>query len=125
MQSVKGRRLSPAYVDPPRSNASWVGERNAAQPEGEVWNPWTGDIWDALFTRKGARYSVDVTLPPFGSELLAFDDAGHKLAGVPAMAWQESNNQVVGDTGWSIDTVGDSEKGVDAHEHLDMAKLTD
>ena len=89
----------------------------------EIWDAWTGDVYEAAFTRKNKTASFDVSLPPFGSELIEFDNSGKKR---PApVVWREMKRQSVGDDGWTVVAIGNSEKGVGVETHLKMVKLAD
>lgn len=91
----------------------------------EIWDPWTGDNHQTAFTRANGHVSLSVSLPPFGSELIAFNEdhqSGHEVT--PA-TWITTKRQEVGAEGWKIDAVGDSAQGVGIHLNLKMATLTD
>ena len=90
----------------------------------QVWDPWTGEVHGTNFSRKHGRVSLNVALPAFGSELIAFSNASHTPLPVPPR-WTELKQENVGARGWSVDAVGDSEKGVGIHLHMDMAELKD
>jgi hypothetical protein len=91
----------------------------------ELWDPWTGSVQKAAFTRKSGHASVQVSLPPFGSQLLAFNDANRNGSTIAPVTWTETKRQNVGEAGWSVDAVGNSEKGIGVQVHVDMAKLAD
>lgn len=105
----------------PKSARVEIVDRGAPQ----VWDPWTGAVREAAFDTKDGRVAMDVSLPPSGSELLVFDDVNSNRASVAPVAWTETKRQDVGEEGWSVDAVGNSEKGVGIREHLSMEKLTD
>jgi len=93
----------------------------AASPE--LWDAWTGDVEPAASTLKEGHISLDVSLPPFGSELIAFG-ALRKSATAPVIR-TETKRQNIGEAGWTVDAKGDSESGIGIAEHVTMAKLTD
>jgi len=91
----------------------------------ELWDPWTGDVHQVTFRREGGHISVDAALPPFGSELLAFNRAHRNKAENTTVSWTEIKAQNVGEAGWAVDAVGNSEKGIGIDLHVKMTKLTD
>jgi hypothetical protein len=91
----------------------------------EIWDPWTGSVNQATYDTTDGGIAVAVSLPPFGSELLAFGDTNRNTTSAGAAAWTEMKRQDVGASGWEVEAVGDSDKGVGMREHLKMATLTD
>ncbi len=91
----------------------------------ELWDPWTGDVNQVAFRRESGHISVDAALPPFGSELLAFNRAHRDKAENTTVSWTETKAQNVGEAGWTVDAVGNSEKGIGIDLHVKMTKLTD
>jgi len=89
----------------------------------ELWDAWTGAVEPAAFIRKDGSITVEVSLPRFGSELIAFGSS-RKQATLPGIL-TETKRQEVGEAGWIVDASGDSEKGIGIVEHVTMAKLTD
>jgi hypothetical protein len=103
------------------TSSATVEFTEAASPE--LWDAWTGDVESAAFIRKDGYISIEVSLPPFGSELIAFGALrGHATAPVIPT---ETKRQNVGEAGWTVDAKGDSEKGIGIAEHVTMAKLSD
>lgn len=91
----------------------------------EQWDPWTGDVHEVASQRASGHVSVDVSLPPFGSELIAFNKAHPDKAENTLVIWTETKAQNVGEAGWTVDAVGNSEKGIGIDLHVKMTKLTD
>jgi hypothetical protein len=91
----------------------------------ELWDAWTGDVQQVAFRRESGHVSVDISLPPFGSELIAFNKAHRVKAENTAVSWTETKAQNFGEAGWTVEAVGNSEKGVGIDLHVNMAKLTD
>jgi len=91
----------------------------------EIWDPWTGVVREAAHDSKDGGVALAVSLPPFGSELLVFGDTNRNATPAGAVAWTETKRQDVGVSGWQVDAVGDSDKGVGIKEHMEMATLTD
>lgn len=110
-------------TNPDATNVSTTVEFNeSAVPQ--VWDPWTGEVYGTLFNRKKGHVSLSLALPAFGSELIAFNNESHLPLPVPAQ-WTELKRQAIGTRGWSVDAVGDSERGVGVPVHVDMAELKD
>ncbi len=103
------------------TSSATVEFTEAASPE--LWDAWTGDVEPVAFTLKDRHISIDISLPPFGSELIAFG-ASRRHATAPEIL-TETKRQNVGEAGWIVDAKGDSEKGIGIAEHVRMAKLTD
>lgn len=107
------------------------GERRSAKVEfneraaPELWDPWTGNIQRADFARAGDHVDIDVDLPPFGSELIVFDEAGPHLPPPASITSRELKRENIDGGGWTVDAIGDSEKGVGIQIHLTMPKLAD
>jgi hypothetical protein len=91
----------------------------------ELWDPWTGDIQRASFIRAGSHIGMDIDLPPFGSELVAFSEVGPHLPPPASATMRELERVNIGVGGWSVDALGNSEKGVGIQIHLDMPELAD
>jgi hypothetical protein len=87
----------------------------------EIWDPWTGQTAVVSSRRSAAGESLDVTLPPDGSQLVAFTAA----RGAPRAIWQQTRQQEVGSTGWSVEAAGNSEKGAGVTLHVNMPRLVD
>jgi hypothetical protein len=108
-----------------------VGERSSAkvgfneQTAPELWDPWTGDVRKASFIRNNGHAEMDVDLPPFGSVLIAFSEVGPHLPPPPSVVLRELKRVNMGVGGWSVNAVGNSEKGVGIQIHLDMPGLAD
>lgn len=110
-------------TNPNNRSANTVVEFNeSAAPQ--VWDPWTGKASGTIFSRKSGRVRLSLALPAFGSELIAFDNSSRSPLPAPAQ-WTVLKRANIGARGWSVDAVGDSEKGVGVHLHLDMAELKD
>jgi hypothetical protein len=107
----------------PAATSSTTTVEIPAKSVPEVWDAWSGDARPVNFTREGGAVRIAVALPPFGSELIAFDPS--QKADVSPSSWNEIKRQTVGGQGWSVDAVGDSEKGVGIALHLSMPKLID
>jgi hypothetical protein len=90
----------------------------------ELWDPWAGDVQQVAFRRDSDHVSVDISLPEFGSELLAFNKAHREKPGVASVTWTEIKSEKVGESGWTVDAVGNSEKGIGVDLRVKMAKLT-
>ena len=104
-----------------KSSNTTVEFYESAPPQ--EWDPWTGDIRQIAFTAASGHANIEVTLPPFGSKLIAF---GGRLNGpAEATVWEEIKRQEVGNAGWTIDATGDSGNGVGVKVQLNMSKLTD
>jgi hypothetical protein len=107
------------------------GERASAKVEfkeqaaPELWDPWTGNVQRASFVRNNGHADMDVDLPPFGSELIAFNETGPHLPRPPSVQLRELKQMKIGAGGWSLDAIGNSEKGVDIQIHLSMPNLAD
>jgi hypothetical protein len=107
------------------------GEESSAKVEfeeqaaPELWDPWTGDVQRASFIRNNGHADIDVDLPPFGSELIAFSEVGPHLPPPPSAVIRELKRVNIGAGGWSVDAIGDSEKGVDIQIHLNLPDLAD
>lgn len=91
----------------------------------QIWDPWSGDVQESAFSRKDNHVDVEVSLPPFGSQLLAFSDATGSVVRLAPLTWTELKRQNIGDAGWIISAVGDSEKGVGVQLQVSMTKLID
>jgi hypothetical protein len=91
----------------------------------EKWDPWTGVVSEVTYETKDGGVTVAVSLAPYGSELLVFGDTNGNKISAGSEVWTEKKSQDVGLTGWGVDAVGDSDKGVGIQEHLQMATLTD
>jgi hypothetical protein len=110
-------------TNPNSTNANAVVEFNeSAVPQ--LWDPWTGEVHGTTFSRKNGHVSLSLALPAFGSELIAFNNESHAPLPVPAQ-WTEQKRENIGTGGWSVDAVGNSEKGVGVHAYVDMAELKD
>jgi hypothetical protein len=105
-----------------KSSASIEFEEQAAP---ELWDPWTGDVQRASFIWNNGHTDIDVHLPPFGSELIAFSEVGPHLPPPPSAVIRELKRVNIGAGGWSVDAVGDSEKGVGIQIHLNLPDLAD
>jgi len=107
------------------------GRRSSAKVEfneraaPELWDPWTGDVQRASFVRAGDHIDMDLDLPPFGSELVAFSELGPHLPPPASATRREIERVNIGEGGWSVDAFGNSEKGVGIRIHLDMPELAD
>jgi hypothetical protein len=104
-------------------SASAVVEFNESSVP-QIWDPWTGEVHGTTFSRKDGRVSLSLTLPAFGSELIAFNSARHIALPAP-VGWTELKREGIGARGWNVDAIGNSEKGVGVHLHLDMPELQD
>jgi hypothetical protein len=91
----------------------------------ELWDPWTGDVQKLSSQHKSGHVSLDVLLPPFGSELLGFSKSHLREVETAPVTWTQTKVQNVGEAGWDVDATGDSEKGIGIDLHVTMAKLTD
>jgi hypothetical protein len=100
-----------------------VGFEEKSAPQ--QWNPWTGKVEEVLSFEKDGHTDIDVELPPFGSALYAFDSTRRLRADVPLEHTEVVKQQSVGETGWSVDAKGDSEKGVGIEVHLKLDRLVD
>jgi hypothetical protein len=110
-------------TNPNASSANTVVEFNeSAVPQ--LWDPWTGEVHRTTFSRKNGHVSLSLALPAFGSELIAFNNESSTPLPAPAQ-WTELKRENIGAGGWSVEAVGDSEKGVGVHVHMDMAELKD
>ena len=90
----------------------------------ELWDPWTGDIRKATSSQRQGRETVEVKLPPFGSELLCFGD-DHGQSKLATTDYVDIKQEPVGTGGWSVAATGDSEKGVGVSLHLQRNELKD
>jgi len=107
------------------------GERASARVEfkeraaPELWDPWTGNVQRASFVRNNGLAEMDVDLPPFGSELIAFNETGPHLPPPPSIQLNELKQMNIGANGWTLEAAGNSEKGVGVQIHLNMPNLAD
>jgi len=106
-----------------KATTTTVSFAEGAAPE--LWDPWTGDVQQVAFRRESGHVSVAISLPPFGSELLAFSKSRRDKTGIPPVTWTRIKSQNVGEEGWTVDAVGNSEKGIGIDFNVKMAKLTD
>jgi hypothetical protein len=107
------------------------GKRSSAKVEfdelgsPELWDPWTGNVQRASFIRNNGHANMNIDLPPFGSELIAFSEVGPHLPPPHSVVWQEFKKVNIGVGGWSVDAIGESEKGVGIQLHLNLTDLVD
>jgi len=91
----------------------------------ELWDPWTGTVQPLAFVRNRGHVGLVVSLPQFGSELVAFSNTHGKSPSASLADWTELKRLNVGETGWSVEAKGASEQGIDVHLHMNMTKLRD
>ena len=95
------------------------------QASPELWDPWTGNVQQTSFVKTAGHVQIDVDLPPFGSELVAFNESGPHISSLASIEFRQVNRVNIGVNGWSVDAVGNSKKGVGIQIHLQMPDLVD